>query len=276
MFKFLLIAFLAVSCSTSPAKPIKDSIVLQKNNVFVLNGAFKPEIITPLMQDIIDKTSKNPTRQYYLFINSPGGYTTLGLDLINLINGSTRNLHTICSFCASMGFQTVQGVKGKRFITPSGTLMAHKARGGFKGEFPGQIDSKYSFWLKRLNRLDSITVSRTKGKHTLKSFQALYENEYWCEAQDCVNQGLADKVVYPTCGASLSGTVVEDKSISFFGQTIKVKVKSSKCPLITSPLGISAEIAGRWIGIESVTNIQLKHAIVLEVDPVRATYGKFR
>lgn len=241
MIKFLMALMFMCSCSsTTLSAKSSNTLTIEESNTVVLRGEFSPEVINPVMQEIITKANTDPSQDYYLFIQSPGGYITLGLDLIQIINGLPANVHTICKYCYSMGFQTVQGVKGIRYILPSGTLMAHKARGGFKGEFPGQIDSRLNFWKQRLKRLDKATAKRTKGKYTTKSFEDLYENEYWCEGAECVNQGLADKVVNVTCGKSLQGISRQTvRARSFFG-TIRLDAELSNCPLVSGPLKVQA------------------------------------
>jgi hypothetical protein len=115
--------------------------------------------------------------------------------------------------------------------------MAHKARGGFQGEFgdgTAQLDQRYDFWMRKLTRLDKKAVERTKGKHTLDSYRKLFENEYWCEGQDCVEQGFADKVAGVTCDSSLKGVQQKHISLSFMGIRIEVEYKLPDCPLISA------------------------------------------
>lgn len=261
---------LLVSFGTTQAKTSK--IILEESNTVKIHGAFEPEVINPIMQELISKSAINSKRDLFLVIYSPGGHITLGLDLIALINGLPNKVHTVCLFCASMGFQTVQGVKGKRFILPAGTLMAHKASGGFQGEFPGQIDSRLEFWKKRISRLDTLAVKRTNGKHTLKSFQALYENEYWCEGAECVAQGLADKVINPICGKSLQGTRQKVFNVSFLGSTFKVTATFSKCPLISGPLSAIVNTGKRSFNLKEV-NPQLRRVIQKMINPVNSEFG---
>jgi hypothetical protein len=142
-----------------------------------------------------------------------------------------------------MGFITVQHL-GKRFIMPHGTLMTHKASGGFQGEFPGQLDSRYEYYLRRINTMEKQIVKRTNGKHTLESYRNLMENEYWCDGQDCVNQGFADAVAYVKCDSELMIKGIYTKTFSFFGRKFKVNIEKNNCPLTPHGEVINALIDG--------------------------------
>ena len=127
---------------------------------------------------------------------------------------------------------------GTRYITPFGTLMTHKARGSLSGEFPGQLDSRYSYYLKRLNKLDEIVVSRTNGKLTMQQYKQLYENEFWINGFETVNFGLADKMVVVRCARDLQTSYVESKKNILF----EVNIYWSNCPMITVPLKVVVNV----------------------------------
>lgn len=250
MLKLILISLLAIM----PA--YGKNIVLNSQNSVILESAFTMESTSEISQRISELASPNITnilvpmsskevKDIYLVLVSPGGEIGAGLIMIDLINSIPNiRVHTVTLFAASMGFITAQGLK-QRFITPSGTLMSHKARGGFRGEFPGQLDSRYNYYLKRLERLDNAIVARTKGKHTFKSYRALMENEYWCEGQECVNQGFADAVVNVSCDSSLKGRSNKDVTFSFMGMSATVKVSRANCPIILGYKKISATLNGK-------------------------------
>lgn len=240
--KFLLSALLFISAATFS----KESLVLNKNNTIHINDAFYGETVAKIMEQAhkLDSVLKSGD-PIILFIDSPGGSIQAGLDMIAFLNGLGRPVVTLCNFCASMGFMTVQGVTGTRYITEHGTLMSHKARGVFYGEFPGQIDSRYMYYLKRLARLDKVVVDRTNGKQTLESYRDLYENEYWCESYECVAQGFADKVVKASCDETFSGTHKEiyDRFISG-NALIEIVIEMANCPLSVYPLSYNILING--------------------------------
>jgi ATP-dependent Clp protease protease subunit len=228
------------------------TVLLTKDNTISLNDAFY-DIST---SNVIKKANELDARvksddPIYLVINSPGGSIESGLELIENLSNIKRPIKTISLFSASMGFQTVQGL-GERLIVKNGTLMAHKAKGGFYGEFPGQLDTRYNYYLKRVLRMDEIAVSRTAGKYTLKSFRALIEPEYWCDGQDCIDNGFADKIVKPSCDKSLEGTT----TVSVFqeaiqGHTVELLADYDACPLNTQPLKYKILIDGTPMFVDS-------------------------
>lgn len=224
------------------------SVVLTKDNTVALNDAFYGETVAQLTKQAKELDSRTESSDpIYLVINSPGGSIDAGLELIENLSNMRRPVKTITLFSASMGFQTVQGL-GERLVTRNGTLMSHKAKGGFYGEFPGQLDSRYGYYLKRITRLDEKAVERTQGKHTLKTYRDLIENEYWCDGKDCIEQGFADQLVSPSCDKSLEGknmvTIFQD---IFMGHTIELLAEYDACPLNTNALKYIIKIDGQLL-----------------------------
>jgi ATP-dependent protease ClpP protease subunit len=258
--KVLLLLPLALfSTAATEAKKEPESVELSASNLLVMDMEYTPESVAKVAMQARELDAKLPPwSAIYLVILSPGGDIEAGLELIDNLNALGRKIHTVTLFSASMAFQNVQGVPGKRYVTSSGTLMSHKARGGFKGEFPGQLDSRYNYWKRRLTRLDEITVARSRGKLTLASYQAAYENEYWCEGQDCVDAGYADAVANVSCDSSLSGTKELEYTGSFLGIPVTAKVVKAACPTITAVLGQKVTIGGENVSPEDFNTITRK------------------
>jgi ATP-dependent Clp protease protease subunit len=232
---FLILLLFTITMSTVFAK----EIVLTKDNSVVLNGAFTGKSVSNLIGEIqkLDAELKSGY-PIYLFLNTPGGSIQAGLELFEFIKGVNRPIHTITLFAASMGFQTVQHL-GKRYVLEYSVLMSHKAYGGFEGEFGGetsQIDSQYGLWLRRIKMIDQKTVERTKGKKTLKQYQAEYDNELWLNGSEAVKNGYADEVVTVKCSANLQGQ--REEQVSFMG--MRLSVIFDKCPIRTSPISVTA------------------------------------
>ena len=222
----MLSMFLAFGVS---AKTVK----LTSQNSMSLNGKVDGESMNNLMIQLQELNKIETNEPIYLVINSPGGSVYDGFDFIRFAETSKRPIHTVTIFAASMAFQIVEAL-GDRYVTSYSTLMSHKASGGFKGEFPGQLDSRYSHVLSHLIEQDKQVVFRTKGKQTLESYAQLIQNEYWANATKAINDGFADEQVAVECDKSLEGSKLVSINLGFFS----VNAEYSNCPLITEPLSL--------------------------------------
>lgn len=253
---FSCVAGAATTSTTKPAtKPVVANVVttegtvkvtLTKDNMLVINDYFYGQAVATVSQKARELDAKLPAKDpLFLVINSGGGSIEAGIELIENLNRLNRPVHTITVFAASMGFQTVQGVSGKRLIQAEGTLMSHKAWGVFYGEFPGQLDSRYRHYLTRVQNLDKKVVARTKGKHTLASYSKLIEPELWCDGTACINEGMADNVVNASCDSSLNGTHEKlwDRFM-YMGHIIEIVDIYSDCPIITYELNYQIYVDG--------------------------------
>jgi len=246
MIKKILLALTCLFLTTaSYAKSKTFNVTLTTDNTIYLTTYFDSESVAKVMAraKYLDSRMKSNEPLYFV-LDSGGGSIWAGLELIENLRNLNRPVRTITMFAASMGFQTVNGLS-TRLIQETGVLMAHKARGGFYGEFPGQLDSRYRLWLNRVTQMDKKVVKRTKGKHTLKSYRSLIENEYWCEGQECIDQGFADVLVRAKCDKSLSGFREENYRFLWNGHAIELVWTYDACPLNTGELNFQIYVDGK-------------------------------
>lgn len=247
------IVALSPSNSLSGEEPVVETVILSKSNVIVLNSEVNGESVGAVISQakalaaeqnsgFRSKLGLSKKCNLKLFMNTPGGNIQSGLELVEALNGIGCQVDTITLFSASMGFQIVQNL-GNRLILKNGVLMSHRAKGAFDGEFggqaPSQIESRYTLWKSRLDELDNQTVSRTKGKQTLASYQKQYSSEMWLTGQQSVDQGYADKVVKVKCDSTLSGTTSHEAQVFIF----HVKYDLDNCPINTSPMNVQIGFA---------------------------------
>ena len=82
--------------------------------------------------------AKDPDKDIYLYINSPGGSVSAGLAIYDTMNYIKCDVSTICvGMAASMGaFLLSSGAKGKRIALPNSEIMIHQPliSGGLGGQ----------------------------------------------------------------------------------------------------------------------------------------------
>lgn len=211
-----------------------ETIELTKENSVVLRGEVDAMSVAKVQAELFKKAEAG--NDLYLVLDTPGGSVDAGNSLIDSVKGMKVKVHTVTLFAASMGFQIVQNF-GDRLVTRSGVLMSHRASGGVQGHMPGEINTRMSFYMDDLERLDLAAAKRMKMP--LKAYQSLIRDEYWTQGRKAVKERAADRVVDVRCGSDMTGTT-DETIYTFFGP---VKVTMSECPLIQGPLAVSLEQA---------------------------------
>lgn len=221
--QFLLLFLL--SFSTYATK-----ITLTPDNHINFNKPFTDKSITEVQLKAYELSAKTDT--IYLVLYTPGGSVSAGQSLYQYIKGLGIKVHTITLFAASMGYQTVQHL-GKRYMTPYGTLMSHRASiKGLGGEIGGELDSFYNYIKSQITKLEDVSAKRVGV--TLSAYRRLIADELWLTSEQAVSLGHADEIVDVKCSKELMTTRVE-RMRSFFGT---FDVEFSNCPVITAPLRV--------------------------------------
>lgn len=209
---------------------VKKVITLEAKNTIVYRGPVTSQSVSDIMnklQQASNRVSKNTP--LYLVLDSPGGSVFDGLNLIDFANALPQKVNTITLFGASMAFHIAQNLD-TRYIPTTGTMMSHRARGGVKGQFDGELETRYKMVKRALDYMDYKVSKRMDMK--LKDYKKMIKDEYWVHGFDAVGDKAADEQVLIRCGSSLGGTE-EVLLRSFFGT---IRAEFSKCPLIRAPL----------------------------------------
>ena len=241
MYSKIKLFILSVIVATGLLFAVKSTaaeIVLNSNNTVILDGPVNYKSVAKVGQRLLELDRNNESSDpIYLVLDTPGGSISDGLALIEMIKSVNRPVHTITLFAASMGFQIVQQVKGKRYITEFGELMSHKASGRFSGEFPGQLDNRYAHTLRILSDMDKKVIERTSGKHTKDSYEKLYENEYWAHGSLALKDGFADEIASVRCDSTLNGTRIEEFDVFIF----TFLLEKSNCPVVPGVINVQVK-----------------------------------
>jgi ATP-dependent Clp protease protease subunit len=233
MKKFIISLIITLGSITAFSKEVKTvKITLKDTNVVTLRGPFTYGSVTPVQVRLLELSRTLPKNSpIFLFLDTPGGSVSAGMQLINTAKSIPQKVVTITNFSASMGFVTAQ-LLGPRVILPNGVFMSHRAYAGVEGQIPGELNTRVDYITESIVDIEKICAARMGISH--KKYSSMIVNEYWTFGKAAVKQGAADFVGKVVCDSSLSGTQ-QLKVDTMFGP---VNVTFSKCPLVSGPLSV--------------------------------------
>ena len=140
--------------------------------------------------------AQDPDKDIQFYINSPGGSVTAGMAIYDTMNYVKCDVSTICiGMAASMGaFLLSSGAKGKRMALPNAEIMIHQPSGGTRGQ-ASDIKIQAEWMLRTREKLNKI-LSENTGK-SIEQIAIDTERDNFMPAEEAVEYGLIDKIVYP-------------------------------------------------------------------------------
>lgn len=168
---------------------------LLENRIIFITGEIDDAVANTVVAQLIYLESKDPEKDIYLYINSPGGSVSAGLAIYDTMNYIKCDVSTICiGLAASMGaFLLSSGQNGKRFALPNAEIMIHQPLGGAQGQASDiQIQAKQILKIKQ--KLNGILSANT-GKE-LSVIENDTDRDNYMSAVEAKEYGLIDEVYY--------------------------------------------------------------------------------
>lgn len=168
---------------------------LLENRIIFITGEIDDAVANTVVAQLIYLESKDPEKDVYLYINSPGGSVSAGLAIYDTMNYVKCDVSTICiGLAASMGaFLLSSGKKGKRFALPNSEIMIHQPLGGAHGQASDiQIQANQILKIKR--KLNAILAANT-GKD-LAVIEKDTDRDNYMDAEEAKAYGIIDEVYY--------------------------------------------------------------------------------
>lgn len=166
---------------------------LLEDRIIFLTGEIDDALANNVVAQLIYLEGKNPDKDVFLYINSPGGSVSAGLAIYDTINYIKCDVCTICiGLAASMGaFLLNSGTKGKRYALPNSEIMIHQPLGGAQGQASDiQIQAKQIQKIK--SKINAILSERT-GK-PLEQIERDTDRDFFMGADEALNYGIIDKI----------------------------------------------------------------------------------
>ncbi len=166
---------------------------LLEDRIIFLNGEITDDVANIVVAQLIYLEGKNPNKDIFIYINSPGGSVSAGLAIYDTMNYIKCDVSTICvGRAASMGaFLLAGGTKGKRFALPNSEIMIHQPLGGAQGQVSDiQIQANHIQYIKeRMNKM----LSENTGK-PLEIVEKDTDRDNYMTAEEAKDYGLIDEI----------------------------------------------------------------------------------
>jgi len=167
---------------------------LLKDRIIMLSGEVNDAVAASIVAQLLFLEADDPSKDIYLYINSPGGVVTAGMSMFDTMNYIKPDVCTICvGQAASMGaFLLSAGAKGKRYSLPNSRIMIHQPSGGAQGQSTDiQIQAAE---IQRLKDSLNQHIADFTGQD-VKKIEQDTERDNFMSAKEALTYGLIDKVI---------------------------------------------------------------------------------
>ena len=165
-----------------------------KDRIIFLTGPIEDHMASLVCAQLLFLESENPTKDIYLYINSPGGSVSAGLAMYDTMQFIRPDVATVCmGLAASAGsLLLMAGAKEKRFALPNAKIMVHQPSAGFSGQAT-DIEIHAKEIIETKTRLNQLYANHT-GRN-LEEIQDVMERDTFMSPEAAKNFGLIDKVI---------------------------------------------------------------------------------
>lgn len=152
--------------------------------------------VREVVSQLLFLDSREPGKDIFLFVNSPGGSVSAGMVIYDVIQILSSPVHTICmGLAASMGaILLASGTKGKRAALRHAEIMIHQPLIG--GKFAG-TSADIAIQAEQIKKT-KVLGAQILAKHCNQDINRIlqdFERDYWLNAQEALEYGLIDQVL---------------------------------------------------------------------------------
>lgn len=166
---------------------------LLEDRIVFLTGEINDQMANTIVAQLIYLEGKNPDKDIFMYINSPGGSVTAGMAIYDTMKYIKCDVSTICiGMAASMAAVILSsGTKGKRICLPHSEVMIHQPLGGAQGQ-ASDIEIHAKHIQKTRETLNKI-LSENTGKD-IETITKDTDRDNFLDAKQSLKYGLVDKI----------------------------------------------------------------------------------
>lgn len=167
---------------------------LLKERIIFLGSAIDDNVANIIIAQLLFLESEDPSKDVYLYINSPGGIITSGLAIYDTMQYIKPSVVTMCiGQAASMGAVLLAGgAKCKRFALPHSRILIHQPLGGVQGQATDiNIQAKEILRMRQeINNIFTIHTGQPPER-----IEADTERDFYMTAHQAMEYGIIDEIV---------------------------------------------------------------------------------
>ena len=167
---------------------------LLEDRIIFLGRPITDEVANVVVAELLFLEAKDPEKDIFLYINTPGGGVTAGLAIYDTMQYVKCPVRTICvGMAASMGAVLLAaGTKGKRYALPNSKILIHQPWGGAQGQ---AIDVKiHAEELIRTRDQINEILARHTGQPKEK-IEKDTDRDFFMSAEEAKTYGLVDDII---------------------------------------------------------------------------------
>lgn len=167
---------------------------LLRDRIVFLGRVIDDHVANLAIAQMLFLEAEDPTRDIYLYINSPGGSVYSGMGIYDTMEYIQPDVCTIClGVAASMAaFLLCAGAPGKRMVLPNARIMTHQSSGRATGQATDiEIQAKELLFIDE--QINKIMADRTGQPY--EKIKADNDRDFYMSAAEAKAYGLVDKVL---------------------------------------------------------------------------------
>jgi ATP-dependent Clp protease protease subunit len=167
---------------------------LLKDRIVFIGTAIEDTLANSVIAQLLFLEAEDPTRDIFIYINSPGGVVSAGLAIYDTMQYISCDVATICmGQAASMAAVLLAaGKAGKRSVLPHARVMIHQPSGGSQGQA-----TTLEIYTKEIVTLRS-KLNEILAKHTHQNIKRIAKDtdrDFFMSADDAKEYGIVDSIL---------------------------------------------------------------------------------
>lgn len=164
---------------------------LYRERLLFLCQDLDDELSNQLIGIMLYLNAEEEAKDFYIYINSPGGSVTCGIAVYDIVNYIDSDVTTLCvGTAASMAsFILAGGTRGKRIAFPHSRIMIHQPEGGSQGQ-ASEVLSESEEVVRIRHQVGKIYADRT-GQN-LNRISRDMDRDQFMSAREAKDYGLID------------------------------------------------------------------------------------